>query len=296
MAKISIIVPVYNEEKSIAKCLTSILNQTLKDIEIIIVYYESQDHTLDIIKAFNDSRIKFIEQKDKTGAGGARNIGINASTGEYIGFVECEEIENTFFEKLYSNISKDESDIAVGSVTIIQNGDTTQISSYPEDSITQNYFDKFNKLQSGTCFEKLYRTDLIKQHSIYFPENLSWEDCVFTLEAFYYAKQVSFISDCNYVWKPVSWEGSYKQKLIDSIIPITQILKDFLSNKHLTSKEYDLFRTKMYKVYARNYFLEKNIYKNFVKLMGFSWYIFYHYLQMKKRYYLNKIKRRNKNG
>lgn len=295
MAKISIIVPVYNEEKSIAKCLGSILNQTFQDIEVIIVYYESKDKTLDIIKTFQDSRIKFIEQKEKTGPGGARNIGINAAIGDYIGFVECEEIENSFFEKLYSKITKDESDIAVGTVTIIQNGDTTKISSYQNDCVAKNYFDKFHKLQSGTCFEKLYRTDLIKRHSIYFPENLSWEDCVFTLKAFYYAKQVSFVSDCNYVWKPISWEGSYKQKLIDSIIPITQILKDFLSNKHLTSKEYDLFRTKMYKIYARNYFLEKHIYKIFTKIMGFSWYIFYHYLQMQKRDYLIKIKRRNKN-
>ena len=295
MPKISIVVPVYNEEKSIAKCLTSILNQTLQDIEIIIVYYESQDNTLGIIKTFKDTRIKFLEQKEKTGPGGARNIGINAAIGDYIGFVECEEIENTFFEKLYSKATKDESDIVAGTVTIIQNGDTTKISSYQSDCIAQNYFDKFHKLQSGTCFEKLYRTDLIKKYSIYFPENLSWEDCVFTLEAFYYAKQVSFISDCNYIWHPTSWEGVYKQKLIDSIISITQILKKFLSNKHLTSKEYDLFRIKMYKLYARNYFLEKNIYKNFVKIMGFSWYIFYHYLQIKKRYYINKIKRRKRN-
>ena len=98
MAKVSVIVPVYNGKKYINKCVNSILRQTFKDIEIILVEDGSTDNTLDILKEYEKrfSNVKVIESSN-LGAGGARNMGLDASHGEYILFVDADD----FFKRRY---------------------------------------------------------------------------------------------------------------------------------------------------------------------------------------------------
>ena len=118
MTKVSVIVPVYNVEKFLKRCLDSIINQTLKDIEIICIYYNSNDKTLEILEqiASKDSRITVIMQRTK-GQAGARNEGTDIATGEYIGFVDSDDwIDLDFYEKLYNSAKKYDADIAVGSI------------------------------------------------------------------------------------------------------------------------------------------------------------------------------------
>ena len=88
--KLSIIVPVYNGEKYLKRCLDSILNQTLKNIEIIIVNDGSTDNSINIIKTYKDDRIKLISSEHKN-SWAARNIGIKNSIGKYITFVDCDD-------------------------------------------------------------------------------------------------------------------------------------------------------------------------------------------------------------
>lgn len=105
MPKISIIIPVYNTEKYLSRCLDSAINQTLKDIEIICVNDGSTDNSLDILKEYaaKDNRIKIIS-KGNEGAAITRNIGINVATGEYIGFIDSDDyVDLDYFEELYSN-------------------------------------------------------------------------------------------------------------------------------------------------------------------------------------------------
>ena len=85
---ISGVVPVYNSEKTIKNCLESICNQNYKNLEILVVYLSSQNNSLQVIRSVKDERIRIIEQMEKTGPGGARNIGIDAAKGEWIGFLE----------------------------------------------------------------------------------------------------------------------------------------------------------------------------------------------------------------
>ena len=103
MAKISIIVPIYNAEKYLEQCLQSIKNQTLKDIEVICVDDGSTDSSPQIMDRFQneDQRFKVIH-KSNGGNGHSMNTGLAAATGEYIGCVEADDyIENNMFEKLY---------------------------------------------------------------------------------------------------------------------------------------------------------------------------------------------------
>lgn len=106
MAKISIIVPVYNTEKFLEKCLNSLINQTLKDIEIICINDGSTDKSLQILEKFanKDKRIQIINQTN-SGLSVARNIGIKKAKGEYIGFVDSDDwVDLNFFEQLYINV------------------------------------------------------------------------------------------------------------------------------------------------------------------------------------------------
>ena len=102
MPKISVIVPVYKVEKFLPKCLESLINQTLKDIEIICINDGSPDNSLKILEEYakKDSRIKIINQKN-AGPSVARNNGMSAASGEYIGFVDSDDwIDLDFYEKL----------------------------------------------------------------------------------------------------------------------------------------------------------------------------------------------------
>ena len=90
--KVSVIIPVYNVEKYIERCILSVINQTLKDIEIIIVNDGSTDDTKKIIEKYlDDKRIVYIEQKN-SGLSGARNKGLSIAKGDYISFIDCLKI------------------------------------------------------------------------------------------------------------------------------------------------------------------------------------------------------------
>lgn len=115
MVKVSIIVPFFNTEKYIEKCLNSLVNQTLSDIEIICVNDGSTDNSMITVRRFalKDSRIKIIEQQNlKQGA--ARNNGMKIAQGEYIGFVDSDDwVDLDYFERLYNAAKKYDSDIAL---------------------------------------------------------------------------------------------------------------------------------------------------------------------------------------
>lgn len=112
--KISIIVPVYNTEKYLDKCISSLINQTLKEIEIICINDGSTDNSLKILEKFasKDKRIKIFSQENQ-GQSAARNFGIKHATGEYLGFVDADDwVDLKYFEELYSSAKKYDCDIA----------------------------------------------------------------------------------------------------------------------------------------------------------------------------------------
>lgn len=124
--KVSIIVPAYNVEKYLEKCISSLVKQTLQEIEIIIVNDGSTDRTKQIAEelAKHDKRIKFISQANKL-QGAARNAGTNISTGEYLGFVDADDwVDLDYYEKLYLAAKKYNSDIALANYIRIGNGKT----------------------------------------------------------------------------------------------------------------------------------------------------------------------------
>lgn len=120
---ISIVVPVFNAEKSLEKCLTSLVKQTFKNIEIIVINDGSQDDSDKIIQKFAKKypqKIKYVNRKNM-GIGYTRNEAIRLSTGEYIGFVDSDDyVELDMYEKLYKKIVQENADIAVCNYKIFQ--------------------------------------------------------------------------------------------------------------------------------------------------------------------------------
>ncbi len=118
--KVSVVLPVYNVAAYLPKCLESLLNQTLKEIEIICVNDCSPDNSLEILKQYaaKDNRIKIIDQTN-TGPGVARNNGIKAATGEYVGFVDPDDwAEPEMFAKMYTAAIEQNADIVECGVKI----------------------------------------------------------------------------------------------------------------------------------------------------------------------------------
>ena len=126
MPVISVIIPVYNAEKYLEKCLNSVIKQTLKDIEIICINDGSTDGSLNILQKYSekDKRFIIIDQKN-SGQSVARNKGLSVAKGEFIGFVDSDDwIDDDFYEKLYDAAIEYKADIAAGNILRVNENET----------------------------------------------------------------------------------------------------------------------------------------------------------------------------
>ncbi|MGN1044072.1 MAG: glycosyltransferase family 2 protein [Acutalibacteraceae bacterium] len=188
--KVSAIVPVYNTEKYLDDCLTSIENQTLKDIEIICINDGSTDNSLKILEshASRDDRIKIINQENQ-GVSVARNKGIEAATGEYISFMDSDDLLVDFaYDKAYENASRFGVDILEFGCLEFFDGEDFTIPSYEHNYSkvvvrkrykNQDPFETF-KLGRGPTWDKLWKREFILNNNLKFCEGASrGEDTIF---------------------------------------------------------------------------------------------------------------------
>ena len=181
MPKVSVIIPVYNVGKYLRKCLDSVINQTLKDIEIICVNDGSTDNSGKILDEYaaKDKRIKVIHQENQ-GLGAARNVGIDLAKGEYIGFVDSDDwISTGFYEKLYETAKRENSDISACNIMRVKNNQTYPLLKYTTINKATTLKNKFKLLHMPAynyVVNKIYRTDFLKINNLYFETNIYFED------------------------------------------------------------------------------------------------------------------------
>ena len=175
MPKISIVVPVYGVEKYIKKCLDSLVGQTFKDIEIIIVDDGCEDNSIKIIEeSFHDKRIKIFHKKNG-GAASAKNYGMKKVTGEYLFFVDSDDyIELDCLEKMYNKVLSDKVDLVICDYyKLLENGEKHHEKMIP-------HYDKENDKCSVTSMPgpvgKLMKMDTLRKHDFAFLENHCFED------------------------------------------------------------------------------------------------------------------------
>ena len=203
---ISIIVPTYNVEKYIRTCIESILAQTYRNIEVIIVNDGSTDQSLAVISDLicSHHNIKVINQKNQ-GLSVARNTGIDAATGKYIAFVDADDkIKPDFVSSLYQIADKTGADIVRGSFRDF-NGNIPK-GWVPDFNVPTNYgtivLDQF--LSSNISFvvwSSIYRLDFINSNHIRFTPGILFEDADFTIRAYMLAKLVATSPEPNYAYR-----------------------------------------------------------------------------------------------
>ena len=175
MIKISVIVPVYNVEDYLKECLDSIINQTLKEIEILCIDDCGTDNSIDILREYSkkDDRIRIISHKENKGLGPARNTGIKESKGEYISFIDSDDyISRDYLENLYNTIIKYDTDIV--STINIKRVVGEAISLY---SININkYLSIFQKIFNKNHFEGISNANIKdeKENTKNYPFVVAW--------------------------------------------------------------------------------------------------------------------------
>lgn len=207
MPKVSVIIPVYNVEEYLRECLDSVVNQTLKDIEIICVNDGSTDNSLAILNEYEqkDCRVKIIDKKNE-GAGPARNVGMKISTGDYLIFFDADDcMKNDALEVLYANVTETNSDISLcRSMTFSDNvSDTTDISWSIKDGLIDNKTSfhpaEVSKYIFQFCvgwpWDKLYRRDFVIKNELYFQSLRHSNDTYFVLMSLVLASKISRVDD-----------------------------------------------------------------------------------------------------
>lgn len=182
MKTVSVIVPVYNVESYLKRCLNSLVNQTLNDIELILVNDASTDNSLNILKNYASeyNNIIVIDSKVNLRQGGARNLGIQKATGEYIGFVDSDDwVSLDMFEKLYKKAVETNSDV-VDSDYHIANDDSILevVTSNTTHQLGDLTLSKKKSLiiNTGRMWTKIFKREIFSKHNISFPEKLTYED------------------------------------------------------------------------------------------------------------------------
>lgn len=198
--KVSVIVPCYNVAQWVPRCLESLMNQTLQDIEILVIYDKSTDNTLEILQQYakRDNRIRVFDLKHNQGVSVARNTGIAAAMGEYIGFIDPDDaFDLNFYEVLYNKSQIEKSDIVKGNrITYKIDGSVNHAEKYTElnNKIVSNKY-KFG-YGFGTA---IYKKDFLDKHKLDFPAGIiTSEDIVFLAKCLFFANQVLVENDVYY--------------------------------------------------------------------------------------------------
>lgn len=203
MSKVSIIVPIYNSELYISECINSILNQTYKDIEIILVNDGSTDNSLNICKKYKDNRIVIIN-KDNSGVSDSRNMGIEHSTGNYISFVDSDDIIDThYIEYLVKGIEKTKFNITTRVSFENNNIPSIDNSKYISKILNENELILIDEMEMlNAPWGKLFNKEIIINNNIRFEKNISLgEDLLFNLEYLKYINAACIVENKLYYYR-----------------------------------------------------------------------------------------------
>lgn len=238
MAKVSVIVPVYNVEKYLERCLKSLVNQTFKDYEVIVINDGSPDNSQKIIDEYVEKYPDLIRSiiKENGGQGSARNLGIEMANGKYVMFVDSDDyVETNMIELLYNQIKTKKYDIVICNNYIeYENG--LKIADLDESI----YFNEKNTylFSKPAVWNKIFLKDIIVKNDIKFREKLWYEDFDFTVNIYGLTKNIGFIKEplYNYIIREGStMNNSDVKRNLEIILAFDEILK-FYKTKKIYSK------------------------------------------------------------
>lgn len=253
--KVSIIIPIFNPGDYFVKCLESVVNQTLNEIEIICIDDGSTDDSMTILKKYskNDSRFKIFHQNN-LGAGTARNKGIDYASGEYIVFLDSDDwIENDLCEKLFFQAKKLDVDLVLfDTIWYLRNERKESVKFFEDNEFNEDFssfifdkmfmYDKITNEKLGVIWSKFYKTSFIKKNNIKFSTYKIFNDVFFHFKTILLAKKISYYPKVFYHYIKVgqpSLQSSHRWGKYESVwVCVMEEINDFLIENNLV----DVFR------------------------------------------------------
>lgn len=253
--KVSVIVPVFNNQKFIAKCLTDICGNTYKNLEIVVIDDGSSDDSGKICDDFalKDKRIRVVHQTN-SGVSKSRNRGIEIATGTYIAFIDSDDyICDTYFEKLLAEMNDNECDLAVCSVAhvygkkvVCESLEDMEVNlMYPTDRDSAGFYDLNKSFFLYGPVNKLYKRNLIVSEKIKFPEDTSYgEDLLFNFAYLRHCKKLVYRKQPVYYYNhdnESSLSHRYREDLFENGIRLNSAIRDFCIEKKILIKDLQLY-------------------------------------------------------
>ncbi len=246
---LSIIVPVYNAEKTIDRCISFILNQNFTDYEVIFVNDCSTDNSEEIIKKYQilqPQKIICYKTNYQGGPGHARNCGMQVATGRYIGFIDADDwVDSSLYSIVIKNILKEDADVAIfGVKDEYENRMSTTVRyNYKYLHCIDNKFavNLLCRTYNNDIFispmvcQKVYKSAFLKENDLKFKENSYYEDDLFSFQLFLHKCKTIIIPDCfyHYYQRPNSITHSFSKKHIDDLIDFFCESKKYLYERDL---------------------------------------------------------------
>lgn len=274
---VSIIIPVYNSETTLRRCLESVINQSISDWELILVDDGSNDKSGEICDEYaeKNQRIKVFHKKNG-GVSSARNIGLDNAKGKWIVFIDADDlVKESYLANLLEHSQK-QVDLVI-SYAEIHNGDNINKESYPSKLIDDTNFESMfieNDMNWHTSpWSKLYKRSIIEEHRLRFCEGMHiGEDAVFLYSYMLYSNQIYISNDTDYCYFAYN-EGSLTKRVnsLDSEIlaynQIRTIIESMISKKTI---------------------------KNFIALRNLNWLIASYQRRVLNALYYNKVQKQNR--
>lgn len=246
MLKVSVVIPIYNSEKFIDRCVDSLINQSYSNIEIVLVNDGSTDNSLDILKKLKkkDKRIIVIDQKNG-GAGSARNNGLKHASGDYLTFLDSDDSFSVDAIKNMISTVDSKTDVVIGGIRIYSTTGEIISRIIPSDN-------EWSQLKYTATAFKLYKTKFLKDNDIYYNSYYCNEDLMFCLTAYSKTNNIKICStDDYYNYKNIN-SVTYSMKQNKKIFNVLLVLKNI----------YDDIDLSKYKNNSIQYFYIKTVVQN----------------------------------
>lgn len=246
MSKVSVIVPFYNVEGYIEKCLETLVNQTLKDIEIILVNDGSQDRSIEIVKKFikeYPEKIVYVE-KENGGLSDARNYGLKYAKGEFVAFLDSDDyVEIDMYENMYKLAKEEKSDM-VECDFYWEYPDKKKID---QAKMYDNKKEMLEKIRV-VAWNKLIKREILEKTNIRFPKGYRYEDVEFTYKIIPYIEKVSFCKQpmVHYIQRDGSISNSQNERNKE-IFDVLEHVIEFYKEKNI----YEEYKQQLEYVYVR---------------------------------------------
>lgn len=298
--KVSIIIPVYGVEKYLHKCLSSIVNQTYQNIEILVVNDGSPDRCQEIIDEFEKKypdKVIGLE-KENGGLSDARNYGLSYATGEYISFIDSDDyVENTMIEKMVNSALQCDSDLVICDLEYVWEDGSKETEFMPGVHFFENEpLEKCLFLSPLFAWNKLYKKDFFINSGLKYPKGLWYEDIPVTVPLFALANKVSYVNEVfiHYLQRKSSIMGSgYDPRMFHIFTELESVYKYFDEKKLLDKfhDELEYLYIEHFLVYGAFRFLRTDHYKELLN-EGFA-LIKKRFPNYKKNKYIKSFSKKN---